>query len=87
MPSFMLSFFSFSVESSVGNLNVGAEHTPRKAFLHILIDCSCRAVGKMKESRNPERLAYCSIVTKLETPKATDKGITAANSLIKNFSS
>ena len=86
MPSFMLSLFSFSVKSSVGNIAC-TERTPRKTFLHTLIDCSCSAVGKMKESRNPERLAYCSTVTKLETPNATANGITAIDNPIKGFRS
>ena len=41
----------------------------------------------MKERINPVSPAYCSAVTKLETPNATNNGIIAANSLIKGFSS
>ena len=77
---------SFSVESSVGNIAC-TERTPRNTFLHTLIDCSCSAVGKMKERINPESPAYCRTVIKLETPNATANGITAANNLIKTFSS
>ena len=84
----MLSFVPFSVESTAGNLNVVfAVHTPRKTRLQTHIDCSCSAVGKAKERINPESPVYCATVTKLEIPNATANGTTAANNLIKDFSS
>ena len=79
---------SFSVESSIVNPYVVCTgHTPQKVFLQTRIDCSCSAVGKAKERINPESPAYCRTLTKLVTPNVTNNGITAANSLIKGFSS
>ena len=79
---------SFSVESSVVKPYVVCTgHTPQKVFLQTRIDCSCSAVGKAKERINPESTAYCRTLTNSETPNATNNGITAANSLIKGFSS